>query len=65
MAAHPSILAWTIPWTEEPGGLQPMGSKRVRRDWSDLAHVRSKEKQSHAPWLCGNVGQGNICLFLF
>ena len=29
MAAHPSILAWRIPWTEEPGGLQFMGSQRV------------------------------------
>ena len=27
MAAHSSILAWEIPWTEEPGGLQSMGSK--------------------------------------
>ena len=30
MAAHSSILAWQIPWTEEPGGLQSMGSQRVR-----------------------------------
>ena len=29
MAAHSSILAWEIPWTEEPGGLQSMGSQRV------------------------------------
>ena len=29
MAPHPSILAWRIPWTEEPGGLQPMRSQRV------------------------------------
>ena len=29
MAAYSSILAWRIPWTEEPGGLQSMGSKRV------------------------------------
>jgi len=29
MATHSSILAWRIPWTEEPGGLQPMGSQRV------------------------------------
>ena len=29
MATHPSILAWRIPWTEEPGGLQSMGSQRV------------------------------------
>ena len=30
MAAHPSILAWEIPWTEEPGGLQSTGLQRVR-----------------------------------
>ena len=29
MAIHTSILAWRIPWTEEPGGLQSMGSQRV------------------------------------
>ena len=34
MATHSSILAWEIPWTEEPGRLQPMGSQRVRRDWA-------------------------------
>ena len=32
MATHSSILAWRIPWTEEPGGLQSMGLKRVRHD---------------------------------
>ena len=32
MAAHSSILAWRIPWTKEPGGLQSMGSQRVRQD---------------------------------
>ena len=32
MAIHPSVLAWRIPWTEEPGGLQSMGSQRVRHD---------------------------------
>ena len=37
MAAHSSIVAWRIPWTEEPGGLQSIGSQRVRHDWSDLA----------------------------
>ena len=30
MATHSSILAWEIPWTEEPGGLQSMGQRRVR-----------------------------------
>ena len=32
MAKHSSILTWGIPWTEEPGGLQSMGSQRVRHD---------------------------------
>ena len=32
MASHSSILAWRIPWTEETGGLQSMGSQRVGQD---------------------------------
>ena len=32
MATHSSTLAWRIPWTEEPGGLQPTGSQRVGHD---------------------------------
>ena len=32
LATHSSILAWEIPWTEEPGGLQSMGSQSVRQD---------------------------------
>ena len=32
MATHSNILAWEIPWTEEPGGLQPMGSERAGQD---------------------------------
>ena len=32
MAIHPSILAWRIPWTEEPGGLHSMGLQTVRHD---------------------------------
>ena len=32
MATHSSILAWKIPWTQEPGRLQSMGSQRVRHD---------------------------------
>ena len=34
MATHSSILAWRIPQTQEPGGLQLMGSQRVRHDWA-------------------------------
>ena len=37
MAAHSSIPAWRVPWIEEPGGLQSMGSQRVGHDWSDVA----------------------------
>ena len=33
MATHPRILAWRIPWTEEPGDLQSMGSQRVGHNW--------------------------------
>ena len=32
MATHSSILAWEVTWTEQPGGLQSMGSQRVRHD---------------------------------
>ena len=34
LATHSSILAWRIPWTEEPGRLQSMRSQRVRHDWA-------------------------------
>ena len=40
-AIHSSILAWRIPWTEEPGGLQSMGLQKVRQVWSDLAWVHA------------------------
>jgi len=35
MATHSSTLAWEIPWTEESGGLQSMGSQRAGHDWAD------------------------------
>ena len=34
VATHSSILAWKIPWIEEPNGLQSMGLQRVRRKWA-------------------------------
>ena len=37
MATHCNILAWRIPWTEQPGELQTTGLQRVGHDWSDLA----------------------------
>ena len=48
METHSSILAWRIPWTEEPGRLQSIGWQRVRHDWSDLAY-------SHTPEVCCDV----------
>ena len=38
MATHSGVLAWKIPWTEEPGRPQPVGSQRVRHD-SERAHT--------------------------
>ena len=52
MATHSSTLAWRIPWTEEPGGLQSMGSQRAGHDWSDLARGHA---QGEDCWLCGYV----------
>ena len=41
MTTHSSILAWRIPWTEEAGGLQSMGSQRVSHDLSNLARMHA------------------------
>ena len=41
MATHSSILAWRIPWTEEPGGLPSKGSQRVRYNWAQHSPVLS------------------------
>ena len=53
MATHSSTLAWKIPWTEEPGGLQSMGLQRVRHLLSDLTftfhfHALEKEMATHS-----------------
>ena len=40
MATHSSILAWKLPWIKEPGGLQFMGSHRVRHSGSDFARYQ-------------------------
>ena len=44
MATHPSILAWEIPWMEEPGGLQSMGSQRVGHD------LATEQRQQSTQW---------------
>ena len=48
MAPHSSTLAWKLPWMEEPGGLQSMGSLRVGHDWNDFTftfHFRALERE--------------------
>ena len=45
MALHSSTLAWKIPWTEEPGRLQSMGSQRVGRDFTFTFHFHALEKE--------------------
>ena len=47
VAAHPMTLAWKIPWTEEPGGLQSMGSRRARHNW-----VTEHNTASYLSFLC-------------
>ena len=64
MATHSSILAWRIPWTEEPGGLQSMGSQRVRLDWSNLAcmHLQWNKTQQ---LLIASSGKHFWCFIYF
>ena len=45
MAPHSSTLAWKIPWTEEPGRLQSMGSLRVLSDFTFTFHFHALEKE--------------------
>ena len=52
MATLSSILAWRIPWTEEPGGLQSMGLQRVRHDWATVNHSLTQEAK------CWIIGRG-------
>ena len=47
MATHCSILAWRIPWTEEPGGLQSMGSHTVRHDWAHTVFNKREKCFTH------------------
>ena len=52
MATHSRILAWEIPWTEEPGRLWSIGSQRVGHNWSDLArtHTHTHTFQRRSSW---------------
>ena len=51
MATHSSILAWRIPWTEEPGRLQSMGSQRVGYNWATNTHKHTHtHTHTHTVW---------------
>ena len=58
IATHSSILAWRIPWTEEPSGLKSIGSQRVGHNWSNLAHAHAINKTE------AYVGRNNLKLEL-
>ena len=76
MATHSSTLVWKIPWMEEPGRLQSMGSHRVGHEWSDLAAAAILEwvaiffsrgsswsrDQTHVSWITGHISciAGNV-----
>ena len=65
MATHSSILAWRIPWTGDPGGLQSTGLQRVGHDWATSLSLSfhfycvkncnqtQHENKRHSPALCG------------
>ena len=69
MAPHSSTLAWRVPWTEEPGGLQSMGSQRVGHDWATSLYF------THFSHPCMTTGKtiglirlifvGSLCWLLF
>ena len=64
MATHSRILAWRIPWTEECGGLQSMGSHRVGQDWSDLNSTEQTEEQGSIKIVSLRNGITGIKVFL-
>ena len=61
MATHSSILAWEIPWTEEPGGLQSMGWQRVGHD-SIHTHTQHTHTHTHThPFLTLRITDSGEC----
>ena len=64
MATHYNILAWKIPWMEEPGGLSSIGSQRVGHDWATSPHLFLTFNQSVTLCLILNVASGPAYRFL-
>ena len=57
MAIHSSILAWEIPWTKEPGGLQSMGLQRVEHDWAHRETRGTSSSRRGCELNLGKVGR--------
>ena len=55
MAPHSSTLAWTIPWMEEPGGLQSMGSQLNDFTFTFYFHALEKEMATHSSILAWTI----------
>ena len=64
-ATHSSILAWRIPWTEEPGGLQSMGSQRIGHNWATNIFTLSEslEKYHKVPSFSFSIPLPGLCKF--
>ena len=61
MAPHSSTLAWKIPWTEEPGGLQSMGSRLSNFTFTFHFHALEKEMATHSSVLAWRIpGMGEL-----
>ena len=52
MATHSSIVAWEIPWTEEPSGLQSLGSQSIGHDWNDWTGAQTGTANFKQTCLC-------------
>ena len=68
MATCSGILAWKIPWTEEPGGLQPMGPQTVGHNWAtkntinqvNLTHLSMWYEKGEIRYMKGNIQNKHI-----
>ena len=71
MAPHSNTLAWKIPWTEEPGRLQAIGSRRVGHDWATslslftFKHWRRKWQPTPVFLPGGSQGRGSRCAAVY
>jgi len=68
MSTHSSILAWEISWTEEPGGLQCMGSQRAGHDWETehtQSHLSCQEKKGNTKFWSGPIQNRDVLFHIY